>query len=105
MWKHLARGLRETFERRINYRRPDTVTGQECKGGALQKRLSSGIVSSNKFDNGDGCKNGPCNDKKHQNRKQHGEKWSSNRFIEDPLFLGALGWVSGSVCHLLILTL
>jgi hypothetical protein len=99
MWKHLARGIRETVERRINFRRQDTATGQECKGGALQKRLIPGIVSSNKYDNGGGCNNGPCKDKKHQNRKQHGEKWSSNRFTEDPLFLGALGWVSGSVTN------
>lgn len=101
MWKYLARGVRETLERRINFRRKDKATGQECQGGALQNKHIPGIVSSNKFDNGaadlgGGCKNGPCNNKKQQNREQHGEKWSCNRFIEDPMLLGALGW-SGMV--------
>jgi hypothetical protein len=105
MWKYLARGIRETLERRINFRRQDTATGQECQGGALQKKLIPGIVSSKKYDNGGGCKNGPCNDKKHQNRKQPGDKWSCKRFAEDPVLRGGLGWVSGSVCHLLILCL
>jgi hypothetical protein len=110
MWKYLARGVRETLERRINFRRKDKATGQECQGGALQNKHIPGIVSSNKFDNGaadlgGGCKNGPCNNKKQQNREQHGEKWSCNRFIEDPMLLGALGWVSGNVCNSLILSL
>jgi hypothetical protein len=110
MWKYLARGIRETLERRINFRRKDKSTGQECRGDAFQNKLIPGIVSSNKYDNkasdlGGGCKNGPCNDKKRQNRKQQGEKWSHNRFLEDPLLLGALGWVSESLCPLLIISL
>jgi len=110
MWKCLARGIRETLERRINFRRKDKATAQECHGSAFQNKLIPGTVSSNKYDNeasdlGGGCKSGPCNDKKRQNRKQHGEKWSCNRFLEDPLLLGALGWVSGSLCHLLIISL
>ena len=110
MWKYLTRGIRDTLERRINFRRKDRATGQECQGGAFQNKLIPGIVSSNKYDNessdlGGGYKNGPCNDKKRRNRKQHGEKWRCNRFTEEPLLLGALGWVSGSLCLLLIISL
>jgi hypothetical protein len=109
MWKYLSRSIRETLERRIHFRRKDKTTGEECQGYGFQNKLFPGIVSSNKYDNeasdlGGGCKNGPCNDKKRQYRK-HGQKWSCNRFIEDPLLLAALGWVSGSVCHILILSL
>jgi hypothetical protein len=97
MWKYLSRGLRETLERRINFRKKDKAARQECHAGAFQNKLIPETGSSNKYDNeasdlGGGCKNGPCNDKKRQNRKQHGEKWNCNRFLEDPLLLGALGW-------------
>lgn len=109
MWKYLCRGIKETLERRINFRQKDKATVQECPFGAIQNKLIPGIVSANKFDNGTSdlggsCKNGPCNDKKQQNGEQHGEKWRHNGCIQEPMLLGALGWVSGNILYLRLLS-
>jgi hypothetical protein len=106
MWKYICRGIRETFERRINFRQKDKAAGQECPIGAIQNKLIPGIVSRNKFDSGTSdlggkCKNGPCNDKKRQN----GERWRHNGGIQEPVLLGALGWVSGNVYYLLFISI
>jgi hypothetical protein len=101
MWKYLCRGI---VERRINFRQNDKATGQECPFAAIQNKLIPGIVSANKSDNGTSdlggrCKNGPWNGKKRQNRERHGEKWRHNGCIQEPMLLGALGWVSGNVFY------
>jgi hypothetical protein len=100
MWKFLSRGIRETLERRINFTKNDKATRQERPVGSLQNKIP-GIVSTKTFDNetadlGGRCKNGPCNDKKQEDRQHHGEKWRYHSCIQEPTLLGALGWVSGN---------
>ncbi|KAJ9593954.1 hypothetical protein L9F63_014595 [Diploptera punctata] len=81
MWKCISRGLRETFERRINFTRKDTATVQESNTIRLQNKFIPCLLSTHIFDNGSGdlggeCKNGPCNEKKEQiiNKEKNGEK-------------------------------
>ncbi|KAJ9577984.1 hypothetical protein L9F63_025151, partial [Diploptera punctata] len=96
MWKCISRGLRETFERRINFTRKDTATVQESNTIRLQNKFIPCLLSTHIFDNGSGdlggeCKNGPCNEKKEQNNQQ-GEKWRENYDIQQSTIFGALGW-------------
>ena len=108
MWKCISRGLRETFERRVNFTRKDKTTGQECSTG-LQNKFIPCLVSSHLFDNGTNNvggrhKHGPCNDKKQHNREHHGEKWSREHFhIQQSTIVGALGWVSNNDCSLKVI--